>query len=322
MNILVTGGAGFIGSHLIENLLNEGHLVYAIDNFNDYYDVRIKRQNVATALLDPNYHLIEGDILDYKTVSDIFSKQSFDFIIHLAARAGVRPSIQQPILYQQVNCAGTINMLEMARLYQVKKFIFASSSSVYGNNSRIPFRESDSVDNPVSPYAATKKAGELFCHTYHHLFNISVTCLRFFTVYGPRQRPDMAISKFTRLIDAGKKVPMFGDGTSRRDYTYIDDIVSGIRAAIAHCNGYHIYNLGESRTIKLTDLIQLIASFLGKQAQIECLPFQPGDVNITYADISLAQNELGYHANYDMESGIQKYVEWYKAQTLAQNTLN
>lgn len=312
MNIFITGGAGFIGSHLIENLLDEGHNIYTIDNFNEYYDVRIKRHNIETALKNPAYHLIEGDILDFDLLSDIFSRQSFDLIIHLAARAGVRPSIQQPILYQQVNCAGTINMLEMARIYQVKKFIFASSSSVYGNSSHVPFRESDSVDNPVSPYAATKKAGELFCHTYHHLFNISVVCLRFFTVYGPRQRPDMAISKFTRLIDAGKKVPMFGDGSSKRDYTFIADIVSGIRAAMAHCNGYHIYNLGESRTIKLKDLILLIASFLGKKAHIECLPFQPGDVKITYADISQAQKELGYFPSFDLELGIQKYIEWYQ----------
>lgn len=319
MNIFITGGAGFIGSHLIENLLNEGHVIYTIDNFNDYYDVRIKRHNIATALKNPDYHLIEGDILDYDLLSDLFSRHPFDLIIHLAARAGVRPSIQQPILYQQVNCAGTINMLEMARIYQVKKFIFASSSSVYGNSIRVPFRESDFVDNPVSPYAATKKAGELFCHTYHHLFNIAITCLRFFTVYGPRQRPDMAISKFTRLIDTGQPVPMFGDGSSKRDYTYIADIISGIRAAIAHCSGYHIYNLGESRTIKLKDLILLIASFLGKKAHIECLPFQPGDVNITYADISLAQKELGYFPSFDLELGIKQYVDWYQAQAHKQN---
>jgi UDP-glucuronate 4-epimerase len=312
MNCLVTGGAGFIGSHLCEQLLAQGHSVVALDNFNDYYDPRLKRRNVEPLLLRPGFKLIEADILEMARLQEIFGQFSFDAIIHLAARAGVRPSIAQPLLYEQVNVLGTMQLLEMARQHQIPKFIFGSTSSVYGENRKVPFSEDDPVDNPISPYAATKKAGELICYTYHHLHGLKVSCLRFFTVYGPRQRPDMAIHKFTQLIAAGQKVPMFGDGTTKRDYTFITDIVDGICRALEHCSSYHLYNLGESRTIELRSLIELIAKSLGKEARIERLPLQPGDVPITYADVSRAQRELGYQPRTDIEPGVRLFVEWFK----------
>jgi UDP-glucuronate 4-epimerase len=313
MNYLVTGGAGFIGSHLCERLLAQGHTLVAIDNFNDYYDPRLKRRNVEPLLQNRGFALIEADILDLQRLQQIFSKHSFDAVIHLAARAGVRPSIAQPLLYEQVNVLGTMHLLEMARQHNIPKFIFGSTSSVYGENRKVPFSEDDTVDNPISPYAATKKAGELVCYTYHHLHGLSVSCLRFFTVYGPRQRPDMAIHKFTQLIAAGQKVPMFGDGTTKRDYTYITDIVDGVCLALAQCSSYHIYNLGESRTIELRSLIELLAKNLGMEVRIERLPMQPGDVPITYADISRAQRELGYQPSTDIEQGVRLFVDWFKA---------
>ena len=312
MNCLVTGGAGFIGSHLGEYLLANGHAVVALDNFNDYYDPRIKRRNVESLRQRPNFTLLEADILDLGRLRRLFEETLFDAIIHLAARAGVRPSIAQPLLYEQVNGIGTLHLLEMAREFKIPKFIFASSSSVYGENRKVPFSEDDPVDNPISPYAATKKAGELTGYTYHHLYGINISCLRFFTVYGPRQRPDMAIHKFTQLIATGQKVPMYGDGTTKRDYTFFTDIIDGIYRSLEQCAGYHIYNLGESRTIELHQLIDLIAKHLGKQAKVERLPMQAGDVPITYADISRAQRELGYQPKVDIEYGIQKFVEWFK----------
>ncbi len=311
-NILITGGAGFIGSHLSETLLKQGHFIVCLDNFNDYYDPKIKRRNIQEILSKKNYKLIEGDILDLSLLREIFRKYNIDVIIHLAARAGVRPSIKEPLLYQKVNVEGTTNLLEMAKDFKIKKFIFGSSSSVYGKNKKIPFSEDDPVDHPISPYAATKKAGELICYTYHHLYNLPVSCLRFFTVYGPRQRPDMAIHKFTRLIFYGENVPMFGQGDTRRDYTYITDIIDGICKAMEHCHSYHIYNLGESKTIELRQLINLIAETLGKKPKIQVLPMQPGDVPITYADISRAKQEIGYNPQVNIEAGIQKFVEWFK----------
>lgn len=312
LKILVTGAAGFIGSHLCEFLWERGHSLVALDNFNDYYDPRIKRNNVGGLFRQPRYELIEGEILDERLLATVFEKHSFDAIIHLAARAGVRPSIAEPLLYEKVNMIGTMNLLELARHHRVPKFIFGSSSSVYGENRKVPFSEDDPVDNPISPYAATKKSGELMCYTYHHLYGIAVSCLRFFTVYGPRQRPDMAIHKFTNLIATGQKVPMYGDGSSKRDYTFVTDIIDGIWRALENCTSYHIYNLGESKTIELRGMIDLIQKNLGIEAKIEKLPMQPGDVPITYADISRAGRELGYNPHVTIASGIEKFVEWYK----------
>lgn len=312
MNILVTGAAGFIGSHVCEFLWERGHHLIALDNFNDYYDPRIKRHNVEKLFRRPRYELVEGDILDQNVLTTLFQTHHFDAIIHLAARAGVRPSIAQPMLYEKVNVRGTINLLEMARQQRIPKFIFGSSSSVYGEKRKVPFSEDDPVDNPISPYAATKKAGELVCYTYYHLYGIAVSCLRFFTVYGPRQRPDMAIYKFTNLIASGQKIPMYGDGSTKRDYTYITDIVDGIWRALENCSAYHIYNLGESRTIELSHLVDLIQNNLGMEAKIEKLPLQPGDVPITYADISRARKELGYNPQVTISEGIQRFVEWFK----------
>ncbi len=312
MKTLITGGAGFIGSHLSERLLAQGHEVVSLDSFNDYYDPRHKRLNVVPVLGKPGYTLVEMDILDCDGLQKLFREQRFDVIVHLAARAGVRPSIAQPLLYEKVNMEGTLNLLELSRHAGIKKFIFASSSSVYGENPKVPFSEDDRVDFPISPYAATKKAGEEMCYTYHHLYGLKITCLRFFTVYGPRQRPDMAINKFTKLIAAGEKVPMYGEGTSRRDYTYVSDIIDGIEKSIDACSAYHVYNLGESRTIELRALIQLIQESLGKKALVEQLPAQPGDVPITYADISKARREIGYHPQVDLTEGVRRFVEWFQ----------
>jgi len=311
LHILVTGGAGFIGSHLIEKLLKDEHTVVCLDNFNDYYDPSIKRQNIKTALTSSNYSLVESDILNVSGLETLFSRHRFDVIVHLAARAGVRPSIEQPLLYERVNVQGTMNLLEQCRIHNVKKFVFASSSSVYGANKKVPFEESDPVDNPISPYAATKKAGELVCYTYHSLYDIDVSSLRFFTVYGPRQRPDMAIHKFTRLIYERKPIPIFGSGKSRRDYTYYSDIVQGILGAISFCKGYNIYNLGESRTIELLRLVELIQDALGIDALLDFKSDQPGDVPITYSNVSKAKIELNYDPQINIEDGIKHFVEWF-----------
>lgn len=312
MNVLVTGGAGFIGSHLCERLLTKGDFVTCIDNFNNYYDPQIKRKNLELCLKHSEFSLVEDDILNFEAMDELFSKNKFDMVVHLAARAGVRPSIEQPRLYQQVNVEGTGNLLELCVQYNVPKIVMASSSSVYGNNKKVPFSEDDNVDFPVSPYAATKKACELLGYTYHHLHGLAVTCLRFFTVYGPRQRPDMAIHKFTKLIDQGQEVPFFGDGSSRRDYTYITDILDGIEKSMQNCSAYHIYNLGESQTIQLSDLLRQIESALGKKAVLNRMPNQPGDVNITYADIRKAKSELNYAPEVSVEEGIPLFVDWYQ----------
>jgi UDP-glucuronate 4-epimerase len=314
MKFLVTGGAGFIGSSVVDRLLARGDEVVCLDNFDSFYSPAIKRRNIAGALKHKGFRLVEGDIRDMALLREVFKSENIDMIFHPAARAGVRPSIVDPMLYEDVNIKGTMNLLEMAKEHKVKGFIFASSSSVYGRNEKVPFSEDDSVDNPISPYAATKKACELICYTYHHLYRINITCLRFFTVYGPRQRPEMAIHKFARLIDQGKPVPMFGDGRSKRDYTYIDDIVDGVIKAIEHNAPYGIYNLGESQTTELRELIALIAKYLGKDAVIEEHPDQPGDVPITYADITKSKRELGYDPQTKVGEGVRRFVEWYKAE--------
>lgn len=312
MRILLTGGAGFIGSHFCEHLLQRGHEVVVLDNFNDYYDPAIKRRNVAGFAKSPAVRIIDGDILDEALLQRLFADAPFDAIVHLAARAGVRPSLQEPILYERVNVHGTMLLLEAARQHGVGKIVIASSSSVYGANTKVPFAETDPVDNPISPYAATKKACELIAYTYHHLYNLHITCLRFFTVYGPRQRPDMAIHKFARLITQGKPIPVYGDGTTRRDYTYIGDITDGISRSLTRCSGYHIYNLGESKTWALKELLEVMQQKLDRKANIQYLPMQPGDVPITYADISKARAELGYNPRVDIEEGVTRFVEWFK----------
>lgn len=312
MRFLVTGGAGFIGSHLCERLVEKSHFVVCLDNFDSFYDPGIKRRNVQSLLSQKRFHLVEGDILRRRVLERVFGEGAFDVVVHLAARAGVRSSIQKPRLYQKVNIEGTVNLLEFSKRFSIPKFILASSSSVYGKNSKIPFSEADSVDFPVSPYAATKKACELLAFTYSSLYSFSVTCLRFFTVYGPRQRPDMAIHKFTKLIAEGQAVPLYGDGTSRRDYTFITDIIDGVEHAIEGCDGYRIYNLGESQTITLNTLVRLIEKNLGIEAKIERFPDQPGDVPITFADISRARDEIGYNPRVPVEAGIGEFVRWYK----------
>ncbi len=311
MNVLVTGGAGFIGSHLAERLLAEGHCVLCLDNFDEFYDPLLKRRNLKRALLDPGFRLVEGDLREEGVLEEIFGGEKIDAVAHLAARAGVRPSIQNPLLYAEVNIRGTLNLLEACRKHNVGRVVFASSSSVYGNNRKIPFAESDPVDNPISPYAATKKAGELLCHTYHHLYGMHIACLRYFTVYGPRQRPEMAIHQFTRWIHQGKKVTVFGDGSSRRDYTYVDDAVAGTKEALLRARGYEIYNIGESQTISLLELIQAIEQRVAKKALLEYLPAQPGDVEQTYADIRKASERLGYRPQTQIQEGIDRFVGWY-----------
>ncbi len=313
MKALVTGGAGFIGSHLCEALLARGWGVLALDNFDDFYDPAVKRANLRQCQNQQKFRLVEGDIRDGGLLDSLLQDRDIDVLVHLAAKAGVRPSIADPVGYQDVNITGTACLLEAARKYELGKFIFGSSSSVYGNNEKIPFAESDNVDFPISPYAASKKAGELLCHTYCHLFGINITCLRFFTVYGPRQRPDLAIHKFTRLIEAGKPIPVFGDGSMSRDFTYIDDIIAGVLAAIDRCQGYHIYNLGESQPIVLRDLVAAIEKALGKKAVIDRQPLQPGDVDRTFADISLARKELGYNPSTDLAKGLESFVNWFRS---------
>lgn len=309
MKVLVTGAAGFIGSHLTERLLDSGSEVIGVDNFDDFYDPNIKRENLTLAAQNNRFRLIEADIRDSHSMEQALSG-GIDIIVHLAAKAGVRPSIEQPLLYADVNINGTMVLLEAARKNNISKFIFGSSSSVYGNNKKVPFSEDDNVDFPISPYAATKKACELICHTYHSLYNISISCLRFFTVYGPRQRPDLAIHKFAKLIEQNKPIPVFGDGNMMRDFTYIDDIINGTIAAMNKCCGFNIYNLGESQPIKLSSLIEHLEAALGKKAIKQHLPAQPGDVEQTYADISKAEKELGYRPGTQIEQGLAKFVKW------------
>ena len=308
--ILVTGAAGFIGSHLCEKLVAQASSVIGLDNFDAFYGRAIKEANLARLNDSEKFSLVEGDIRDADCLAEICTKNKIETIIHLAAKAGVRPSIEDPPAYQDVNINGTGVMLEAARKHNVRKFIFASSSSVYGNNSKIPFAESDNVDYPISPYAATKKAGELLCHTYHHLYGIDMLCLRFFTVYGPRQRPDLAIHKFARLIEAGESIPVFGDGSMARDFTYIDDIIQGVMGALENCRGYKIYNLGQSHPYRLDELIAELEAVLGKKARIDRQPIPPGDVRQTWADISKAKEELGYDPQTGFRTGLENFVYW------------
>ena len=311
MNILITGGAGFIGSNLCEKLICAGEKIICIDNFNDYYNPKIKEENLRNLEGRANFILYRMDILDREKLKEVFTKHRFDLVIHLAARAGVRPSISNAPLYEAVNVQGTINILECCRKYGIEKLIFASSSSVYGGNKKIPFSEDDIVDRPISPYAATKKAGELICYTYSHLFNISVYCYRFFTVYGPRQRPEMAIYKFTRLITEEKPIEIFGDGTSSRDYTYVEDIVDVIASNLENVKGYEIINLGNSNPVKVTELIKFIEKAANKKAQVEYGRVQAGDVPVTYADILKAKKMLKYNPKTRIEEGINKFTAWY-----------
>ena len=312
MRILVTGGAGFIGSHLVEKLIERGDEVVCLDNFNDFYDPAIKRKNVGEFTNGGLFTLMEGDILDVAFLDGVF-ENSFDVVVHLAAYAGVRPSIENPALYQRVNIEGTLNLLECCRRNDVDRLVYASSSSVYGGRKEVPFLETDNVMRPISPYAATKAAGEILCHTYHHLYGISVHALRFFTVYGPRQRPEMAIHLFASQMLEGKPVKIYGDSLSSRDYTYITDIIDGLTASIDRCGGFEVINLGGSAATTLGDLVQMIGSGLGVTPQTEQRPHQPGDVPVTFADVSKARKLLDYAPKVPIDEGIGLFCEWMKS---------
>lgn len=312
MAILVTGGAGFIGSSLLDRLAQGGKELVCWDEFNDYYDPRIKRGNIAPLLDAKRIRLYEGDICDLALGEKVFSENQIETVVHLAARAGVRPSLKDPLLYERTNGLGTVTLLELARKHDVPKFVFGSSSSVYGNSRRLPFSEDDPVDAPISPYAVTKRANELMCHSYHAIYKMTIACLRFFTVYGPRGRPDMAIYLFTDAMENGREIVMYGDGSTRRDYTFISDILDGIEGAMRLDNGFGIFNLGESRTTELRRLIELISEATGREPKIRREPMQPGDVDATYANISRAREHLGYNPGFPLEKGIPIFVEWYR----------
>ena len=309
-NVLLTGGAGFIGSHVVDRLLGEGTRVTVVDSFDDFYSPEIKRRNIASHLDSPAYTLVEEDIRDLDALRRRLTGE-YDAIVHIAARAGVRPSIEQPLLYQDVNVRGTHNLLELAREWKVPHFVFASSSSVYGVDPNVPWREDESVLAPISPYASTKVSGELLGHVYSHLFGIRFIALRFFTVYGPRQRPDLAIHSFARKILRGDSIPLFGDGTTLRDYTYIDDIVQGVRAAIDYEESpYEVFNLGNSSPVRLLELIRTLEDALGAAAKIELLPMQPGDVPQTWANVEKATRLLGYRSHTDLRTGLERFAAW------------
>ena len=314
LNVFVTGASGFIGSHVSEALLSRGDRVCGLDNFDPFYDRAVKERNLEPFREHPGFSFLEGDIRDVEALARWGDGTRADALIHLAAKAGVRPSVADPAGYADVNVNGTIRVLEWARVRKVPRILFASSSSVYGGNEKVPFSENDFVDHPVSPYAATKKAGELLCHTYCHLYGMNVVALRFFTVYGPRQRPEMAIHKFTRRIFEGKEIDVYGDGSSRRDYTYIDDIVSGVLGSMSAPPGYRVYNLGESATISLSDLVALLEKACGRTASRRNQPLQPGDVPVTFADISRAKAEIGYDPRTPIEQGVRRFVDWYRRQ--------
>jgi len=312
MKILVTGCAGFIGSHVCKALLNRGDSVVGIDNLNNYYDVKLKQKNLEISKKSSAFKFYRQDILNYDAIKKIFEKEKPDKVVHLAARAGVRASLENPRLYFDTNVTGTLNLLELARDYNVKSFVFASSSSVYGNQKKIPFSEKDNVDYPISPYAATKKAGELLCHTYHHLYNMKITCLRFFTVYGPRGRPDMAPYLFVQGVMNGTPIKKYGDGKSRRDYAFVADIVKGVVAAVDKELEYEIINLGNNKPVELNEFIRIVEKLVGRKAVINQLPLPPGDVNTTCADISKAKKLLGYKPETSFEEGMKQFVEWFK----------
>jgi UDP-glucuronate 4-epimerase len=310
MKVLVTGGAGFIGSHLVEKLLADGHDVAILDDFNDFYDPQIKRDNISAVGQDVAVH--DVDLRDGEKVASLFRKEKFDTIANLAARAGVRPSIQQPQLYYDTNVGGTLHLLEGARTSGVERFIFASSSSVYGAAKKVPFSEEEHLTQTLSPYAATKIGGEFLCSTYSHLYKMRIVALRYFTVYGARQRPDLAIHQFTKKIHAGQPIDQFGDGTTRRDYTYIDDIIQGTMAAVKYEGAmFDVFNLGESETIQLKELIEAIENTLGKKAKVNRLPEQPGDMPLTCADISKARKLLNYNPKTNFSDGLPRFVDWF-----------
>lgn len=342
-NFLITGGAGFIGSTVAERLLNRGDRVVVVDNFNDFYDYNIKIRNILeitnnfnkigefknlskdekiSKLIEivnsDNFTLVYGDIRDREAMDRVFAENSFDLVFNPAAMAGVRPSLLDPMLYEDVNVRGYMNLLELCKKYGVKKFVQASSSSVYGNNKEVPFKETAIVDFAISPYAATKKSCEVMGHVYHKLYNIDMVQLRFFTVYGPKQRPDLAIHKFTKMILEDKPIPFYGDGTTKRDYTYIDDIVDGILKSMNYLfnneDVYEIFNLGESHVVSLKEMVETIENAIGKKAILDIQPMQPGDVDKTYADISKAKAMIGYDPQTNFSEGIRKFVEWYKRQ--------
>ena len=316
-SILVTGAAGFIGSHLVDALLSRGESVVGFDNFDPYYPAAVKQSNLAQARQNSRFALVEGDLRDRASLERLFAEHDISRVAHLAAKAGVRPSIANPVAYVEHNLTGTTTLLEVAAVHseRLKQFVFASSSSVYGDTTDVPFREDAPTDQPASPYAATKKAGELICFTYHHLTGIPVTCLRFFTVYGPRQRPDLAIHKFARLILAGKPLPLYGDGSTSRDYTFVEDTIAGVIAALDRPQGYRIYNLGRGEPISLLDLVRHIETAFDCKAQIDWQPLQAGDVTITYADISRARADLGYDPQTSFAEGIQRFAAWLKEET-------
>jgi UDP-glucuronate 4-epimerase len=313
---LVTGGAGFIGSHLVDRLLAAGAEVVVVDDFNDYYDPAKKRANVAEHLRQPGYTLVEHDIRDGAKMGALVADKRPQCIVHLAARAGVRPSLSDPLLYETTNSVGTLHLLEAARHHRVQRFVFASSSSVYGLNAKVPFAETDALLRPASPYGATKLASEAMCHAYAHLYGLSIASLRFFTVYGPRQRPDLAIRKFAEHMLAGKPIELFGDGSTSRDYTFVDDIVAGVRAAIEldPAPGHEIFNLGNSSPVTLAELVAALESVLGKKAIIERLPEQPGDVPRTYADVTKSERVLGYRPSTPLMQGLAVFAQWLRAQ--------
>lgn len=316
MSILVTGAAGFIGSHTCDALLERGERVVGLDNFDDFYEAEVKNRNLVDARERAGFTLVRGDIRDPDALEAL--PDDIEAVIHLAARAGVRPSIENPELYAEVNVMGTVRLLAWAKDRGIRRFVFASSSSVYGNNEKVPFSESDPVDHPISPYAATKKAGELVCHAASRLDGVAIACLRFFTVYGPRQRPDLAVHKFARILRDGGPIPMFGDGTTSRDYTYVDDTVSGVLGALEWVSRdtgeYRVFNLGNHRTVTLSDMIRIIGEEMGVEPRIEQLPMQPGDVVRTYADIERAREELGYRPDTDFRDGVRRFLEWFSRQ--------
>ena len=311
--ILLTGGAGFIGSHLAEHLLREGAELLIVDDLNDFYPPEIKRQNLESIKMEGHFQFVENDICDETSMAGTFARFQPNIVIHLAARAGVRPSLQDPMLYEKVNLRGTLGLLELSRKHTVKKFIFASSSSIYGITSQIPFSEAEANPNPISPYGVTKLAGEKMCGCYSHLYGISCICLRFFTVYGPRQRPDLAIHQFAKLMEEGKAIPFFGDGSTLRDYTYIEDIVSGIFASLKLDSKFEIFNLGSSSPISLKDLVSHLERAMGRKANLIRLPHQPGDMPLTFADTRKAGELLGYNPCFPIEIGLSRFVEWFRA---------
>jgi UDP-glucuronate 4-epimerase len=312
VRLLVTGGAGFIGSHVADRRRSRGDRVVVLDDFDDFYDPALKRGNVAGHRGENDYRLVEGDIRDRDLVFRLFAEERFDAVIHLAARAGVRPSLAQPVLYEEVNCLATWHLLEAAVAHRVRKFVFASSSSVYGINSKLPFSEDDPIERPISPYAATKRAGELQVYTTHHLHGLPAVCLRFFTVYGPRQRPEMAIARFIRCLETDAPIPFFGDGGSRRDYTYIDDIVDGVEAALERPLSFEIVNLGGAHPVALNELVAALERATGRRACLERQPDQPGDVPVTYASVEKARRVLGFEPRVPLEEGLRRSVEWYR----------